>query len=221
MKVIKSVIRRCAILVLTGTISPLAFGQDAQSISNESASWYSFTVQKKLGAGWYLFINPEIRLKEWEVDKYLLETGIKYKINKYLSTTATYRFTADQKSDHLEYSHRLALDLKGQTKIGDFEPEIRLRYTGIADFEEDPDTKYLRYKALLAYDIPKNKLTPYLAAEAFQGLTNDDFTKMRYSIGADYKLKKGNSIGLSYKLDYYLEEYKNKHIIGLKYKLKF
>ncbi|MEO9853373.1 MAG: DUF2490 domain-containing protein [Reichenbachiella sp.] len=212
---------RIRMLVMALFVAIASQAQDTGNTENEFASWYSFKLQKKLGAGWHLFINPEIRLNSLEVDKYLMETGVKYKINKYLNTTATYRFTADQKSDHIEYSHRMAFDVKGKTKFGNFEPELRLRYSTITDFDEDPNNKYLRYKALVAYDIPKNRLTPYVAAEAFQELSDDGFTKMRYSLGADYKLKKNNYIGLSYKLDYYLHQYKNKHIIGINYKLKF
>ncbi|MEO9964817.1 MAG: DUF2490 domain-containing protein [Reichenbachiella sp.] len=210
------------IVMLTAILASTASqAQDSNQVENEFSSWYSFKLQKKLGSGWHLFINPEVRLDGLEVDKFLVESGVKYKINKYLSTKATYRFTADQKSDRTEYSHRIAFDLKGQTKLGNFEPEVRLRYTTITDFDEDPNNKYLRYKAQLGYNIPKNKLTPYVSLEAFQELSENDLTKMRYSIGGDYKLKKNNYIGLSYKLDYFLDEYKNRHIIGINYKLKF
>ena len=44
---------------------------------------------------------------------------------------------------------------------------------------------------------------------------------MRYSLGAEYKINKNSSIGLGYMLDYYLQDYRNKHIINLGYTYKF
>ena len=44
---------------------------------------------------------------------------------------------------------------------------------------------------------------------------------MRYAIGASYKFNKKSSIGLSYMLDYYMTDYRNKHIIKVGYKYKF
>ena len=79
----------------------------------------------------------------------------------------------------------------------------------------------MRYKASLDYNIPNSKITPFVAVEAFQKLSDADLYKMRYAAGFDYKLFKKNYIGVDYKFDYYQNEYKNRHILSVGYKIKF
>ncbi len=50
-----------------------------------------------------------------------------------------------------------------------------------------------------------NKITPFIVMEAFRSINLNDFYKMRYSIGFDYKLFKRNYLTFDYKPDYYLK----------------
>ena len=81
----------------------------------------------------------------------------------------------------------------------------------------------LRSRLEVAYDIPNWKFDPYVNAEMFND--NSGISKMRYSIGAEYKWQKKHVFGLSYKYqsvnDSDDDQSANRHIIGLSYKLKF
>lgn len=165
---------------------------------------------------------PELRFDDsFSLDKYLLEGEAVYKPVKFLSLAASYRFVGDlQENNVTEYYNRFAFSATAKKEFKRFETALRLRYTNDAD-DEISYGDFLRYKTTLKYDIPKSKLTPFLAVEAFQRLSDGDLYKMRYSAGVDYKLFKKNYIGLSYKLDYYQKEYKNNHILSVGYKIKF
>lgn len=168
-----------------------------------------------------LNIIPELRFDDtFSLDKYLLEGEATYKPLKFLSLAASYRFVAQQKDNSdTKYVNRFAFSVIAKKKLKRFETAFRLRYTNDAD-DEISNEQFFRYKTSLKYDIPKSKLTPFIAAEAFQQLSGGDLYKMRYSTGLDYKLFKKNYLRLSYKLDYFQKEYKNNHILSVGYKIK-
>ena len=168
-----------------------------------------------------LSLSPEVRWDEsFQVVKYLLESTISYKPVKGLSLGGSYRFIINPRSDKsTEYLHRFALFTSYKKKIGRFEPSLRIKYTNYT--EESSLGEFLRYKAKLEYDIKSCKITPVLSAEAFHDITGNQIYKMRYAVGAEYKINKKNSLRLGYMLDYYIIAYQNKHIIKLGYKYKF
>lgn len=168
-----------------------------------------------------LSLSPEVRWDEsFQVDKYLLESTISYEPVKGLSLGGSYRFIINPRSDKsTEYLHRFALFTSYKKKIERFEPSLRIKYTNYT--EESSLGEFLRYKAKLEYDIKSCKVTPVLSAEAFHDITGNQIYKMRYAVGAEYKINKKNSLGLGYMLDYYMIAYQNKHIIKLGYKYKF
>ena len=165
---------------------------------------------------------PQLRFDDnFSLDKYLIETEVEYNAFKFLEFGATYRFVVNPRNTKsTEYNHRFAINATAKKDFKRFESKFRLRYSNYAD-DEISDKEFFRYKASLKYDIKKCKITPYAAVEAFQQLNDGKLHKMRYTLGADYKLFKKNFLGLSYKLDYYKNEYKNRHIISLGYKIKF
>jgi hypothetical protein len=168
-----------------------------------------------------LSLNPEIRWDEsFQVDKYMLESGISYEPVKGLSLGGSYRFIINPRTTKAtEYLHRFALFTSYKKKIERFEPSLRIKYTNYT--EDASQGEFLRYRAKLEYDIKSCLITPLISAEAFHNLSGNQIYKMRYTIGAEYKLNKKNSIALVYMLDYYLQEYRNKHILRLGYKYKF
>ncbi len=165
---------------------------------------------------------PELRFDDkFALNKYLFEGELEYEPIKFLSLAATYRFGGNLKeNEDTEYFNRFALSAKVSKKFSRFESSFRLRYTNDAD-DDINNENFLRYKASVKYDIPKSKITPFIAIEAFQSLTNENLYKMRYSTGVDFKLFKKNYLGLDYKFDYFRDEYKNNHILSVGYKIKF
>lgn len=166
--------------------------------------------------------SPELRFEDgFTLDKYLLEADVKYKATKLISLGASYGLVGNKRNEKdTEHLSRYSISAIVKKDIDRFEPSFRFMYSNYAD-DEIADKNYLRFKASLGYDIPKCKLTPFVAAQAFYQLNENELYKMRYALGADYKLFKDNYIQASYKLDYYQNEYKNRHIFTLGYKLKF
>lgn len=208
-------------VIVMSLASQHIYAQEA-TIENEYNTWAEFKVSKKISPITKIFLAPEIRFDNTSgVDKFLMETGVKYNVLSFLRIGASYRFTANiRDTKSTEYLHRYAFDATAKTKFRRVEPEFRLQYTNYANTDEDSGINYLRYKSLVAYDIPKSKLTPFISAEAFHSLSESKFDKVRYTIGVDHKLFKNNYVGLDYKLDYYIDQFKNRHTIGISYKLK-
>ena len=168
-----------------------------------------------------LSLNPEIRWDEsFVVSKYMLQTDISYKPLKGLTLGGSYRFIINPRTTKAtEYLHRFALFTSYKKKVERFEPSLRVKYT---NYTEDISLgEFLRYRAKLEYDIKGSKITPLISAEAFHDISGGQIYKMRYALGAEYKINKKSSIGLGYMLDYYMLDYRNKHIIKLGYKYKF
>ncbi len=170
---------------------------------------------------WKFSLTPEFRFDEtFSVDKYLLEIKGEFAPSKLITLGASYRFIGNARENNpTEYLHRFAFDAEVEQTFKRWEPSFRLRYTNYS--EDIADGEFLRYKAALNYDIKGSKLTPLISAEAYHELSNKEFYKMRYAVGFKYKLNKKNAINIGYKLDYYLNEYSNKHILYLSYKIKF
>lgn len=192
----------------------------AQEVENDFETRTSFRLRPKLSDKLKLRITPEVRLdEEFSIAKYILAGEGIYEPIKILALGAKYYFIGDiNKNSDNEHHSRYAFSATIKYKFNRFEPAFRIRYSNYAD-DEITDKNFLRYKASLEYDIPKSSLTPFLGAELVHQLADNELYKMRYSAGIDFKLFKNNYISLSYKLDYYLQEYRNKHIVDLTYKI--
>lgn len=199
---------------------------------------YRFGVdfQIKLAKGLKLDLEPEFRFCDG-YDKLLLNGGLTYKTFGCIYWGATYRLDVDRVESSSsssqsmysgfgtnnydsEVSHRYAFDVTYKDKFGRFTPSFRLRYNNFADDDID-DKEYIRYRAKVDYDIPKCKITPHVAIEAYQELDENMLYKMRYSTGFDLKTGKKSSLSLDYKFDFFTLKYKNANIFSAGYKFKF
>jgi hypothetical protein len=192
----------------------------AQSTENELETRADLKISYKPVKKFRLSLSPEIRFTDgFSVDKYLVQAGTKYKVTDFLSLGAGYRFIGNKrKTKDTEYLHRYEFDVTIRKNLQRFEPSFRIRYTNFSD--DDLEERYLRYKMEIDYDIPKCPFTPYISAQAFHGFSIGRIEKMRYAVGGRYKIMNNNYIGLFYKLDYYYLEFKNKHILGVSYRIK-
>lgn len=214
------------LLVLIGILfTGMAFSQtvtnDYQTVSNDFQTRMEVKLNLEPWDNLTLSLNPEVRLNEsFHVAKYMLESKISYEPLKGLSLGGSYRFIINPRTNKdTEYLHRFAMFFSYKKKINRFEPSLRVKYT---NYTEDKSLgEFLRYRAKLEYDIKGIKITPLLSAEAFHDITGNQIYKMRYALGTDYKLSKHSSLELGYMLDYYMQDYRNKHIIKLGYKYKF
>lgn len=204
---------------------------------SDPSTWIELEFSKKIVKNLKVEFNPELRLfNDFQIDTYILEGGLSYKLHDYLTVAGYYRYenTHDYKPNRDVYvwepSNRFAFDAKTGFDIQRFNVSFRLRYTNGAEIDNPNEDRYsfFRYRAKIDYDINNSKLTPYVSAEAFHDLELNYFDKMRYTGGFAYPLNKNNEVSLFYRLqDYYeydklLDEKKESmNILGIGYSLKF
>ncbi len=191
-----------------------------QVTQNDFQMRNSFEASIKLVKKLRLNLTPELRIDEtFSIDRFLMACELAYKPWKFLEVGGSYQFIVNPRvGKTTEFLNRYAFQVTFSKKIKRFDPAFRLKYTNYA--EDDPNSQFLKYKASVQYDIRKCKLTPSVGIEAYHQLNDNYLYKMRYSIGARYAIFKNNSIELEYKFDYYVKEYRNKHIISISYKIK-
>ena len=205
------------ILFILGTkISP---AQD-----NEWNTWGSIKFSKDIGEKFNFSLTPELRFTDqFDIDEYLVEAGLEYQPVKFLELGAQYRFLINEReTKSTEYFHRVAFDAKGKYEIKRFNFQLRTRYTNYNEFDSDDDNEtYLRYRLKTEYNLKKSKLTPVVSIELFHQLKDKEINKIRYSLGAEYKINKHHAIGLNYHIQDYLNKDYQKNILALEYKIKF
>jgi hypothetical protein len=217
---------RISLLILTILFS---LGGYAQS---QPSTWIELGFSKTIIKNLKVEFNPELRMYGgFEMDTYILEGGLSYKLHKYLTVAGYYRYENewDYKKSTGAYkgqvsSNRVAFDAKSGFELNRFDFQFRLRYTNGADFDETTDDKasYFRYRAKMNYDIKGSKLAPYVSVEAFHDLILNDVDKMRYTGGLSYPINKHNELSLFYRLQDYSENDKSSmSIIGIGYSFKF
>lgn len=166
---------------------------------------------------------PEMRFdNNFSLDQFVLKTSGAYDITDFLQIGAQYRLGIIPQEAFVpaEKYHRYAFNIKTKYKIARFTSSLRLRYSNDAD-DEVNDKQYLRYKAGVKYNIKGLPLTPSVGLEAFQQLGDESgLHKMRYMAGLKYKINKKNAIALKYRMDYFVNDFKNNHILSLGYSIK-
>lgn len=195
--------------------------------------WYSISAEKKLVKNLEMNVDANIRTysKASEIEEYFFDFGLTYKLNKYISAGAGYRFTEFMEDDDTFHPrHKWNADLRGKLAAGDFDFSLRLRFqqrfkTYIED-ENDKESKdigRIRFKTL--YDIPSFPVNPYVSAELFFPMFTDaerSPEKKRYMVGAEYNISKKHSVEAEYMFqrDHY-PKLLDMNIISLNYLIKF
>jgi hypothetical protein len=86
------------IVLLSILVSAFAFSVIAQ---NRPSAWFELGFSKDLTKKLKFEFNPELRLQDgfkmdstngFKMDSYILESGLSYKLNKYISFAGYYRF---------------------------------------------------------------------------------------------------------------------------------
>ena len=133
--------------------------------------------------------------------------------------------------------HRFYADVTGTLKLDRFDISLRERWqytyrpeqtTTRYDFDnswwEDTDVKsknshVLRSRLQVKYNIPKSKITPFANVELYN---NWSLEKVRYTIGAEWKIAKQHEISAFYRYQNEKDsDEANKHILGIGYTFKF
>ena len=153
------------------------------------------------------------------------------------------------------FRHRFNVSLTGEVRLGRFDISLRERWqytyrpektvmrtvterdypdpldpTAWDEYSEEEANTYrskgknvLRQRLQVEYDIRKCPVKPYASAELFNAW---NIYKVRYAVGADWKINKQNIVGISYKFQDMRKSSDDDldpdlHVLGLSYKYKF
>jgi hypothetical protein len=133
--------------------------------------------------------------------------------------------------------HRFYADLTSTLKLDRFDISLRERWqytyrpeqtTTRYDFDnswwEDTDVSsknshVLRSRLQVKYNIRKSKITPFANVELYNNWSLD---KVRYTVGAEWKIAKQHEISAFYRYQYEKQANEaNKHVLGIGYTFKF
>ncbi len=174
----------------------------------DAGLWTSLSFEAKLVKKLSLSVSQEYRFNEnvTELDTWISEAGLNYKLNKYLKASVNYRFTMKRMTNNL-YSprHRFFIDIKAEKKIKPFIFQFRTRFQEeYADIGRATDGGfagyYSRNKLSIKFDLDR-KWEPYLSVELFSPLRRNQpylFDDIRTSAGLEFAVSKHHSIDIYY-----------------------
>ncbi|MEI6696663.1 MAG: DUF2490 domain-containing protein [Bacteroidota bacterium] len=182
--------------------------------TNDAQLWTAIKADHRISSHIMVYAEGGLRFSEnlTETGTAYSEIGMDYKINKTWEVSGGYRYFSKRKNEDL-YSlrHRFNLDLSFKKSYYLFNFQLKTRaemeYKDILTSVNGkiPDYQWLN-KAQLKYNFTK-KIKPYLYIETFNSLTVSkhtqffDLTKMKYCIGAEYKINKLKSIEFYYMIE--------------------
>lgn len=215
---------------LAGTVSV--------SAQDDPSTWIELEFSKEIIKNLKVEINPELRFYGgFELDSYIFEGGLSYKLHKYLTLAGFYRYENEYKYKNStgaykgqEEANRIAFDAKSGFELSRFDFSFRIRYTYGGDYDQttNDNASFFRYRAKVAYDIKGSKFVPYASVELLHDLIYKEINRTRYTTGLTYPINKHHEVGLFYRLqDYYEtkdkpgEQKESMNIIGIGYSLSF
>ncbi|RMG26052.1 MAG: DUF2490 domain-containing protein [Methanobacteriota archaeon] len=190
-----------------------------QSVENNFQQRYSTSIEYKASKKFSFVLSPEIRTKNnaISIDEYLMEGAVGYELIDWFEVGGRYRLR-NKSSKTLQ---RIAIEASVKRSLGRFAPSLRLMLTNENEIGSNaPSEKLWRTRFKLKYKRLTRILNPYSSIEAFRNLDENEWQKMRYLIGAQFRLNKYFQLDLQYKFDYFLSKFQNDHIIGLNLKIK-
>ncbi len=206
-------------------------------VSNDAGSWITFSLQHPVSKKLTLVIDEELRLKEnyQRINLFYTNLGVDYKLNSFIKISPTYRAIQKRRLDgSFSYRHRLMLDVIFKKKFEKFTISERVRYQSeVGDYYTSEKGKlveqFLRLKTDLKLTSLK-KISPYISCEVrYQirdpkgkgPLTDNGFHRIRNVIGAEYQIKKNQSVNLYYLIqsEYLISDPETIYILGIAYSL--
>jgi opacity protein-like surface antigen len=225
----------------------------ANAQSSDMGIWYSIGAEKKINKKFSIEAEGEMRTRNdaKTIDRWSAGVDAEYKIKRWLKASAGYTFLYDDNKNKITSGnnyyphywgarHRINVSLTGDVNCGRFNLSLRERWQYTYRPEKTVDrydldnsvwetkTKRAKGKNVLKsrfqvkYDIPLCKVDPYANVEVSNAWNVE---KVRYTIGADWKIKKSHTVGLYYRYQNITndddEAEPDMHIIGVNYKFKF
>jgi len=197
--------------------------------SRDYGLWTGADVSQKLSKRLSFDLAGELRLKDTltTVDEFLAEFGLGVKINSHFDLFGGYRLGRSEEEDAFYTNHRFTLGAKtdwdiSRLKVGynmRYEYEFAEMFTNGYNLEE---SKRIRGKISLDYNLPKTRVTPYISAELFYDMSPNkerEFNRIRYRVGANIPVNKHNKVELftQYQKNLNAKTDKSSIVIGLFY----
>lgn len=185
--------------------------------TNDFEWWNSISTRYKVTDDFRVGLKCGLRFENnaSEVSAMFSDFQFRYNVNKYFKPHLIHRFFNDNGS----LGNRTSIGVSGRIyKFDRLVINYRSRFQARFRYQRRA-SKVFRNKITASYDIPKNKLTPFVAFEPFLSISNRGtyFTKNRLTIGADLNIPGSSELGAFYRLE--TESNVNSpaqnHIIGL------
>jgi hypothetical protein len=194
-------IKKIVFIFLVFVLNLSTFGQNNTDFQGRFITSVDYNINKKLKVSGEYRYSLQNDFEAFRSSA--AEIGVKYDFNKRLNILGGYRFTTSFKEDN----HRFFVGIKYNKKWNDFKAALTSKYQYSTN-SFDPDfmqyykepVQFLREEISLDYDIPNTKVSVFIASEIFLKIDSQPYLKwnrMRYSIGGEYKLKYGTTLGLS------------------------
>ena len=195
-------IRKITLSIQLGILllATLGFSQNNTDVQYRFSPSMDYKISKKLKIAFNYRYDLFKDLDAFKSNSFQFAT--EYELTKKIELETGYRFT----TSFIEDTHRIFLGLKYSHKLKDFTLSFATKYqfsTGSFDqdymqYYKNPSNMF-REKIIIEYNVPHSKATLYFSPELFLKYKNEsiDFNRMRYTIGGDYKLKYGNTFGIS------------------------
>lgn len=188
-------------LLLASILPFKGYAQD----DDDFGVWISFNLKKDVKK-WSFELEPEFRTMNGfdNVERFSSTLRAEHKLIKRIKAGMVYQFIYlnDLENEDLQPRHRLKGYLQGKYKIKRF--AISLRELCQITFKDETERTYKmnpkwrwRNKIKVTYDIKHSPVSPFAIFESYYQLNNPDgnkFDKLRYSVGARYKLNKHHAI---------------------------
>lgn len=181
------------------------------------------TVNKKLSKRVSIDLQEEWRTRDdfSKIERFSSTLGLNYKLNNTFDLGAGYNLinfhnelTSVVHKDW-EVRHRWFIDITGKKDVNKWEFSLRERFQqtyrmGVGEqYDKNrPSLKMMLLSQIQAVYKLNDKWTPYFSAEVFDPLnnpSNNDVEKLRFTLGANYKLNKHSSLNVFYRFDDFLD----------------
>jgi len=172
--------------------------------------WTVIDIEKDFGKNFRLNLEQQLRLhtNATKLDDYIIDAGVKYKLNKNFSLGANLRYTYDNKrwrSPENDYRYNLDLIYKGKlTDKLSIGYRLRHQHEYVDIFQANSQHKRnfygIRNRVQMKYKLDK-KNEMFFSFEMFRLIETyrePYFNKFRLYIGDEFKTKKYGKIALSF-----------------------
>jgi hypothetical protein len=204
-----SKMKKLGIVILFLIFSNALYSQEIKVVQDFGV-WTAIDIEKKFGENVRINLEQQLKLhtNATKLDDYIIDAGLRYKLNKNFSLGANLRYTYDQKRWRSpENNYRYNLDFIYSGKLTDkltIGYRLRHQHEYIDLFRENSQHKRncygIRNKVQMKYKLNK-KNEMFFAFELFRLIETyrePYFNKFRIYFGDEYKTKKFGKIALSF-----------------------